>query len=71
MAALVSLAGNLTAELGHANLRANCIAPGLGRAGKPDEIAGAAVILASPVKRNLTGQSIIVDGGATVTISGI
>ena len=95
-AADFQLARNLAAELGYANVRVNCIAPGLvrtdfaralwedeanlkvalrgtplGRIGEPDEIAGAAVFLASPAGRYVTGQSIIVDGGATVTIGGI
>lgn len=95
-AADFQLARNLAAELGHANVRVNCIAPGLvrtdfaralwedeanlkealrgtplGRIGEPEEIAGAAVFLASPAGRYVTGQSIIVDGGATVTIGGI
>lgn len=95
-AADFQLARNLAAELGHANVRVNCIAPGLirtdfakalwedeanlnealrstplKRIGEPEEIAGAAVFLASPAGRYVTGQSIIVDGGATVTIGGI
>ncbi|MGK2910194.1 MAG: SDR family NAD(P)-dependent oxidoreductase [Sphingobium sp.] len=43
----------------------------LKRIGEPEEIAGAAVFLASPAGRYVTGQSIIVDGGATATIGGI
>ncbi len=35
----------------------------LRRIGEPDEIAGAAVFLASPAGRYTTGQTIIVDGG--------
>ena len=38
----------------------------LRRIGEPDEIAGAAVLLASPAGSFITGQSIVVDGGATV-----
>ncbi len=39
----------------------------LRRIGEPDEIAGAAVFLASDAGRYVTGQEIIVDGGATIT----
>lgn len=37
------------------------------RIGEPDEIAGAAVFLASPAGAYLTGQQIVVDGGATIS----
>jgi len=36
----------------------------LRRIGDPDEIAGAAVFLASPAANFMTGQSIVIDGGA-------
>ena len=39
----------------------------LGRIGEPDEIAGAAILLASQAGTFMTGQMIVVDGGATIT----
>jgi NAD(P)-dependent dehydrogenase (short-subunit alcohol dehydrogenase family) len=38
----------------------------LGRIGQPDEIAGAAVFLASAAGSFMTGQQIVIDGGATI-----
>ena len=38
----------------------------LARIGEPDEIAGAAVFLASPAGRFMTGQSIVIDGGRVI-----
>ncbi|ATQ41316.1 SDR family NAD(P)-dependent oxidoreductase [Caulobacter mirabilis] len=38
----------------------------LRRIGEPDEIAGAAVFLASPAGTFMTGQAVVVDGGATI-----
>jgi NAD(P)-dependent dehydrogenase (short-subunit alcohol dehydrogenase family) len=39
----------------------------LGRIGEPDEIAGAAVFLASRAGAYVTGQTIVIDGGQTIT----
>jgi NAD(P)-dependent dehydrogenase (short-subunit alcohol dehydrogenase family) len=39
----------------------------LARIGEPDEIAGAAVFLASPAGAYMTGQAIVIDGGQTIT----
>jgi NAD(P)-dependent dehydrogenase (short-subunit alcohol dehydrogenase family) len=49
------------------NLKASTRRTPLGRIGEPDEIAGAAVFLASDAGRFMTGQSIVIDGGATIT----
>lgn len=38
----------------------------LGRIGEPSDIAGAAVFLASDAGRYVTGQTLVVDGGATI-----
>jgi len=40
----------------------------LRRIGEPHEIAGAAVYLASPASTFMTGQAMIVDGGATIGV---
>jgi NAD(P)-dependent dehydrogenase (short-subunit alcohol dehydrogenase family) len=36
------------------------------RIGEPDEIAGTAIMLASKAGTYINGQTIIVDGGATI-----
>jgi NAD(P)-dependent dehydrogenase (short-subunit alcohol dehydrogenase family) len=38
----------------------------LGRIGEPEEVAGAAVMLASRAGNFITGQAIVIDGGATI-----
>jgi NAD(P)-dependent dehydrogenase (short-subunit alcohol dehydrogenase family) len=43
----------------------------LGRIGEPEEIAGAAVFLAAPAGRYVTGQTLVIDGGATSVLPGI
>jgi NAD(P)-dependent dehydrogenase (short-subunit alcohol dehydrogenase family) len=43
----------------------------LQRIGLPEEVAGAAVFLASPAGAYVTGQSIVVDGGATIAAAGV
>lgn len=90
-AADMQLARNLAAEFGPANVRVNCIAPGLvktdfaralwenpdilkmatahsclQRIGQPEEIAGMAVFLSSRAGAFTTGQTFVIDGGATI-----
>jgi NAD(P)-dependent dehydrogenase (short-subunit alcohol dehydrogenase family) len=48
------------------NLNGHTARAPLGRIGEPDEIAGAAVFLASPASSYMTGQAMVVDGGATI-----
>ena len=38
----------------------------MGRIGEPDELAGAAVFLASAAGSFMTGQALVIDGGATI-----
>jgi len=43
----------------------------LRRIGEPDDIAGVAILLAADAGRYITGQTIVVDGGSTIAVSGI
>lgn len=43
----------------------------LARVGEPEDVAGAAVFLCSPAGRYVTGQTLVVDGGTTITCPGI
>jgi NAD(P)-dependent dehydrogenase (short-subunit alcohol dehydrogenase family) len=47
-------------------LKQRSAATPLRRIGEPDEIAGAAVFLASSASSFMTGQSIVIDGGVTI-----
>lgn len=47
-------------------LKASTSGAPLRRIGEPDEIAGAAVFLASKAGAFMTGQAIVIDGGATI-----
>jgi NAD(P)-dependent dehydrogenase (short-subunit alcohol dehydrogenase family) len=77
-AALANLTMSLALELGPAAIRVNCIAPdmiptpGVGALpvntplpvqGRPDDVAAAAVFLASDAARFVTGVTLHVDGG--------
>jgi NAD(P)-dependent dehydrogenase (short-subunit alcohol dehydrogenase family) len=39
----------------------------LQRLGEPDDVAGAVVFLSSPAARYITGQSVVIDGGSTIS----
>ncbi len=41
----------------------------LRRLGDPDDVAGAVVLLCSPAGRYITGQNLVIDGGATIASS--
>ena len=50
-----------------ATLKASTARSPLDRIGQPDEIAGAAVFLSSAAGTFMTGQTIVIDGGATIS----
>jgi NAD(P)-dependent dehydrogenase (short-subunit alcohol dehydrogenase family) len=77
-AAVANLTQTLALELGERGIRVNCIAPDviptpgvgadlpptpLARRGHPDDVANAALFLASPLSAFVTGTTIFVDGG--------
>ena len=77
-AAVANLSKSLALELGNRSIRVNCIAPdmiptpGIGDVsaqtplpgpGRADDVAGAAVFLASDLSRFVTGTTLHVDGG--------
>lgn len=43
----------------------------LRRFGEPDDIAGAAVFLASPAGQWMTGQAMVIDGGTLISLGGL
>ena len=51
--------------IAHARATIEAITP-MGRIGKPGELKGVAVFLASDASNYITGQTIVVDGGATI-----
>ena len=53
-----------------ATLKSATASTPLRRIGEPDEIAGAAVFLASPAGRFTTGHVLVVDGGQTISSGG-
>lgn len=57
------LTANQVSEVSEPHL---CSVAPLGRLGKPEDVAGVALFLASPLAAYITGQSILVDGGLTL-----
>ncbi len=82
---MIGFTRNLARELHSANIRVNCLCPGLvrqplaegkiglpqpqlDRKGQPEDLAYAALYLASDESRWMTGQALVVDGGDEVLI---
>ena len=77
-AGLIAITRQAARELAPANIRVNAVCPGnideadspvpvpnmLGRAGSPDEVAGAVLFLCSDAARFITGQALDVNGGS-------
>src|SRR5262249_22673894 len=57
---------DMTTGLPDAARQAMLAGVALGRAGKPEDVAGAVVFLASDLARYITGQVLVVDGGMAV-----
>ncbi|TRW81177.1 SDR family oxidoreductase [Mycolicibacterium sp. 018/SC-01/001] len=73
-ASLRSLTRTWAAEFGPHGIRVNCVAPcppgtdnALGRTAEASEVAEAMAFLASPRASSITGATLSVDGGATVS----
>jgi len=82
--AVIGMTRNLARELAGSNIRVNCLCPGLirepcqaaqrlprptlARRGQPEDIAYAALFLASDESPWITGQTIAVDGGGEVFV---
>jgi NAD(P)-dependent dehydrogenase (short-subunit alcohol dehydrogenase family) len=75
-AGIEALSRAIAVELGGAGIRANCIAPASvvgeprpavdlpsGRTTSPDDVADAALFLASPLASQINGHAVFVDGG--------
>ncbi len=82
---IISMTKTWAMELAPFGITANCISPGaiasyehmkweegcwMGRSGKPEDIGGAALFLASSEASFITGQNIVIDGGRTLGLKG-